>query len=86
MKSLLTVAALVAGLAAPAFAEEAASTAPPPSEAQVAAAPSQDGVLPVIVPQSKAVEAPMSVPLESNSAPASRGGCSQSKTTVYLTN
>ena len=87
MKSLLIGAALLAGLAAPALAEEATAPASPQPPAQVAIAPSQDGAGPVIVPQSKSVEsAPMSVPLESNSAPPSRSGCGRDKTTVYLTN
>ena len=87
MKSILTVAALLVGLTAPALAEEATTTTPPPSQAQAALAPSQDGAVPDAAPQSKAVEAlPMSVPLESNAAPPSRSGCNRDKTTVYLTN
>ena len=87
MKSILTVAALLAGLAAPALADEAKTTTPPPPQTQAALAPSQDGAVPDATPQSKAVEVvPMSVPLESNAAPPSRGGCSHAKDTVYLTN
>jgi len=88
MKSILTVAALLAGLAAPALADEAKTTTPPPPpQTQAALAPSQDGAAPDATAQSKAVEVvPMSVPLESNAAPASRGGCSHAKDTVYLTN
>ena len=87
MKSYLIVAALLAGLAAPALAEEAVT--PPPSQTQAAISPSQEApALPDALPQSKAVEVvPMSVPLESNSPPPSRGGgCGHAKTTVYLTN
>ncbi|MEI7598532.1 MAG: hypothetical protein WCJ41_04330 [Aestuariivirga sp.] len=90
MKSILTVAALLAGLATPALAEEATTTTTnqPPPQTQAALAPSQDGAAPAVLPQSEAVKVvPMSVPLESNGAPPARGGgCSHSKTTVYLTN
>ena len=88
MKSILTVAALFAGLAAPAFAEEATTATPPPPQTQAALSPSQDGPAPAALPQSEAVKVvPMSVPLESNGAPPARGGgCSHSKNTVYLTN
>lgn len=88
MKSLLTVAALLAGLAGPAFAEEAA--APPPPQGQAAMSPSQEAS--AALPQSDpAAAVPMpaavSVPLESNAAPASKGsGCGRDKTTAYLTN
>ena len=87
MKRLLTVAALAAGLAAPALAEEAATT-PPPPQAQAAIAPSQEGAVPNALPQSRAPKVvPMSVPLESNSAPPPMGGgCGHAKKTVYLTN
>ena len=88
MKSLLTVAALLAGLAAPALADDAGTTTPPPPpQTQAALAPSQDGAAPDVLPQSKApVVVPMSVPLESNAAPPSRGGCHHDKEQVYLTN
>jgi hypothetical protein len=91
MKSILTVAALLAGLATPALAEEATTTTTttqPPPQTQAALAPSQDGAAPAVLPPSEAVKVvPMSVPLESNGAPPARGGgCSHSKTTVYLTN
>ena len=88
MKSLLTVAALLAGLAGPAVAEDA--VAPPPSQAAVS--PSQEGSGSAGLPQSDpAAAVPMpaaiSVPLESNQAPPARGGgCDRAKSTVYLTN
>ena len=87
MKSLLMAAALVTALAGPALAEDAASPAPPP-QAQAALAPSQEGTVPAQLPRSETVEViPMSVQLESNSPPPSRGGgCHHDKTTVYLTN
>ena len=89
MKTCLTVAALLAGLATPAFAGEKATTTPPPPPAQAVVAPSQEGAVSDALPQSRPVEVvPMSVPLESNAAPpASGGGCGRSaKTAVYLTN
>ena len=83
MKRILMVHALLAGLAAPALAEEAA-TPPPPAQAQAALAPSQEGSLPQSQP---AKVVPMSVPLESNAAPPPMGGgCHHAKKTVYLTN
>jgi hypothetical protein len=88
MKTLLTVAALLAGLAAPALAEEASTSAPPPPQTQAALAPSQDAPASSDLPKSEAVEVvPMSAQLDSNAAPPSRGGgCHHEKTTVYLTN
>lgn len=86
MKSLLTVAALLTGLAAPALAGEAAPTAPPPPQVQAAVAPSQQGTAPSAQRQSQPTVAPASVMLESNAPPPSRSGCGRSKTTVYLTN
>lgn len=85
MKSLLMVAALLAGLAAPALADDATTTAPlPPAQAEVALAPSQDGAAPQAQP---AGAEPMALaPLESNAAPPSRGGCQSKQTTEYLTN
>ena len=90
MQRLLTVAALLAGLAAPALAEEA-STTPQPPEVQAVLAPSQQGDASATLPHSDpAAAVPMpaavSVPLESNSAPPSKGGCNHAKSTVYLTN
>ena len=87
MKSMLMVAALLAGLAAPALAEEATPT-PPPPQSQAALVPSQDGSGSSTLPQSAPAEVvPMSAPLDANAAPPSRGGgCSHAKTTVYLTN
>lgn len=88
MKSLLTVAALLAGLSAPALAAETASPPPPVPQTQAALAPSQGQALPDAQPQSPAVEVvPMSAPLDANAAPPARGGgCSHGKSTVYLTN
>lgn len=88
MKRFLTVAALLAGLAAPAVAGEKATTIPPPSAAQAAVAPSQEGTGAETPPQSQPVAVvPMSVPLESNAAPPPKGGgCGRSAQTVYLTN
>lgn len=83
MKSILAVAALLAGLAAPALAEEAATPAPP---AQQAAAPSTEEIVPAAAPQSQ-VEGEsdmMTLPAEPSVAKGS-GGCAHGKT-VYLTN
>lgn len=87
MKTLLTVAALLAGLAGPALAEDAA-TPPPPPQTQAALAPSQDGTAPAQPQRSEPVQVvPMSVPLESNAAPPPMGGgCHHANKTVYLTN
>ncbi len=86
MKSILTVAALVAGLAVPAMAEEA-TTAPAP--VPQATQPAVEQVVPAALPQqSQASDAlPMSVP-EGQADAATRksgGGCAHEKT-VYLTN
>jgi opacity protein-like surface antigen len=83
MKSILAVAALLAGLAAPALAEEAATPAPP---AQQAAAPSTEEIVPAAVPQSQAESESdmMTLPAEPSVAKGS-GGCAHGKT-VYLTN
>ena len=86
MKSLLTVAAVLAGLAAPALAEEAA-TAPPPPQTQAALAPAQGGTQSGALPQSRAPQVvPMSAPLDANGPPPARSGCGHDKSTVYLTN
>lgn len=85
MKSLLAVAALLAGLAAPALAEDATTAAPPPPAPAVS--PSQQASLPAALPQSKPVQVvPMSTLLESNGPPPSRGGCHHDAEQVYLTN
>ena len=90
MKTLLMVAALLAGLAGPALADEAAT--PPPPQTQAALAPSQEGTAPAPLPHSvpaSAVPMPaaISVPLESNAAPPPMGGgCHHANKTVYLTN
>jgi hypothetical protein len=83
MKSILAVAALLAGLAAPALAEEAATPAPP---AQQAAAPSTEEIVPAAAPQSQAEGESdmMTLPAEPSVAKGS-GGCAHGKT-VYLTN
>lgn len=85
---LLMVAALLAGFAAPALAEDAATpSAPPPPQTQAALSPSQEGATPAALPQSKPAEVvPMSTMLESNGAPPSRGGCHHGSEQVYLTN
>lgn len=86
MKSLLTLAIFVAGLAAPALAEDAPATPPAPL-AEAALTPPQGGATPVVLPEAASAAAmPMSVPLDSNAAPAARGGCHHEKTAVYLTN
>ncbi|WP_374330994.1 hypothetical protein [Aestuariivirga sp.] len=86
MKSVLMVAALLAGIAVPALAEDAA--VPPPSpQTQAALAPSQQGSAPDVLPQSKPEpEVPMSTMLDSNGPPPSRGGCHHDAQQVYLTN
>ena len=83
MKTILAVAALLAGLAAPALAEEAATPAPP---AQQAAAPSTEEIVPAAAPQSQAEGESdmMTLPAEPGVAKGS-GGCAHGKT-VYLTN
>lgn len=83
MKSILAVAALLAGLAAPALAEEAATPAPP---AQQAAAPSTEEIVPAAAQQSQAEGESdmMTLPAEPSVAKGS-GGCAHGKT-VYLTN
>ena len=83
MKTILAVAALLAGLAAPALAEEAATSAPP---AQQAAAPSTEVIVPATAPQSQAEGESdmMTLPAEPSVAKGS-GGCAHGKT-VYLTN
>ena len=83
MKTILAVAALLAGLAAPALAEEAATPAPP---AQQAAAPSTEEIVPAAVPQSQVDSESdmMTLPAEPSVAKGS-GGCAHGKT-VYLTN
>ncbi|MCA3559603.1 MAG: hypothetical protein IOC82_01060 [Aestuariivirga sp.] len=88
MKSLLTVAALLVGLAASAQAEEVTTAPPPQPQAQAALAPAQDAPpadnLPQTAPES---EAAMSAPLDANAPPPARGGgCGHAKTTVDLTN
>jgi hypothetical protein len=84
MKSILAVAALLAGLAAPALAEEAATPAPP---AQQAAAPSTEEIVPAAAPQSQAEGESdmMTLPAEPSVAKGG-GGCVHAKSTVYLTN
>jgi opacity protein-like surface antigen len=84
MKTILAVAALLAGLAAPALAEEVAAPTPP---AQQASAPSTEEIVPAAAPQSQ-IEGEsdmMSLPAEPSVAKGS-GGCVHSKSTVYLTN
>jgi hypothetical protein len=84
MKTILAVAALLAGLAAPALAEEAATPAPP---AQQAAAPSTEQIVPAAAPQSQfdSDSDMMTLPAEPSVAKGG-GGCVHSKSTVYLTN
>ena len=91
MKSLLTVAALLAGLASPAMAEEVASSAAPTpaTQTQAAVQPAPDAATPAALPQSVAPEViPMSSPgdMEEATSGKSGGGCSHAKSTVYLTN
>ena len=83
MKSILTVAALLAGLAAPAWAEDATTPMPAPQ----ATAPAAELIVPAAVPQAgSASESVMPVPAsEPGMTKASGGGCSHGKT-VYLTN
>ena len=84
MKSILAVAALLAGLATPALAEDAATPTPP---AQQAAAPStEEIVVPAAAPQAGAEgdAEVMTLPAEPSVAKGS-GGCAHGKT-VYLTN
>ena len=83
MTSILAVAALLAGLAAPALAEEAAAPTPP---AQQAAAPSTEEIVPAAAPQSQidSESDMMTLPAEPSVAKGS-GGCAHGKT-VYLTN
>ena len=83
MKSILTVTALLAVLAAPALAEEAMTPPPAPQ----AVAPAAELIVPAAVPQpGSAGEPAMSVPAsEPGMTKASGGGCSRGKT-VYLTN
>ncbi len=84
---ILMVAALLAGLAAPALAEDAATPPPPPPQTQAALSPSQEGSASTALPQSKPVEVvPMSTMLDSNGPPPSRGGCHHGSEQVYLTN
>jgi len=85
---LLMVAALLAGFAAPALAEDAATPPPPPqAQAQAALSPSQESPASTALPQSKPVEVvPMSTMLDSNGPPPSRGGCHHGSEQVYLTN
>lgn len=87
MKSILMVAALLAGLAVPALAEEA--TTPPLPQAQAAVTPAPEAAVPAALPQSPAVEVvPMSTSetLDDTATARSDGGCHHAKTTVYLTN
>jgi hypothetical protein len=90
MKSFLMVAALLAGLAAPALADDATTAQPPPPqpETQAALSPSQEGSVPAALPQSKPVQVvPMSTMLDSNGPPPARGGgCHHDGEQVYLTN
>lgn len=82
MKSILAVAALLAGLASPALAEDAATPTPP---AQQSTAPStQDIVVPAAAPQAEGDAEVITLPAEPSVAKGS-GGCSHGKT-VYLTN
>lgn len=82
MKSILAVAALLAGLAAPALAEEAATPQPAPQ----AAAPAAEQILPAALPQSEPASGEtMSLPAEA-AVPVGDGGCHHAKSTVYLTN
>jgi hypothetical protein len=84
---ILMVAALLAGLAAPALAEDAATPPPPQAQTQAALSPSQEGPASTALPQSKPVEVvPMSTMLDSNGPPPSRGGCHHGSEQVYLTN
>lgn len=85
MKSILAVAALLAGLAAPAMAEEAA-TPTPPAQQQSAAPSAEEFVVPAAAPQAEAEGDAdvMTLPAEPSVAKGS-GGCSHGKT-VYLTN
>lgn len=84
MKSILAVAALLAGLASPALAEDAATPVPTPP-AQQAAAPSTDEiVVPAAAPQAEGESDVMTLPAEPSVAKGS-GGCAHGKT-VYLTN
>ena len=86
MKSILTVAALLVGLAAPALAEETTTTTP--AQIPQAAAPAAEQVVPAALSQSQPAEAlQMSAPGGQTEAamPKSGGGCGREKT-VYLTN
>ena len=85
MKSMLAVAALLAGLSAPALAEDVATPAPPAP--QQSAAPSAEEVVdPAAAPQAEAEgdAEVMTLPAEPSVAKGS-GGCAHGKT-VYLTN
>lgn len=93
MKSCLMVAALLAGLAAPAHAEDATTAQPPPQpQAPVAIAPSQEAAVPAVLPPSRPAQVvpqvvPMSSLLDSNGPPPARGGgCQHDGEQVYLTN
>lgn len=82
MKSILTVAALLAGLAVPALAEEA--TTPPP--APQAAAPATELIVPAAAPQAASAGEPaMTRPASEHGMTKAGGGCGREKT-VYLTN
>ena len=89
MKSILTVAALLAAFAVPAFAEEASPPPPAPETPAVIIAPMAKAAEPAALPQSSAAEV---VPMSSPAMPegeamgkAGGGGCHH-QATVYLTN
>ena len=89
MKSFLMIAALLAGLAAPALAEDATTAQPSqPPQTEAALAPSQEAPVPAALPQSQPVKVvPMSTMLDSNGPPPARGGgCHHDGEQVYLTN
>ena len=90
MKSFLMVAAVLAGLAAPALAEDATTAQPPPPQPQTQAAlsPSQEGSVPAALPQSEARPGGAHVHhARSNGPPPARGGgCHHDGQQVYLTN
>ena len=83
MKSILAVAALLAGLSAPALAEDAATPAPP-AQQQSAAPSAEELVVPAAAPQAEGDAEVMTLPAEPSVAKGS-GGCAHGKT-VYLTN